>query len=74
MKYNIGNYYYQGNQIEIDKNEGWNIPKGIIEKNICKDSCCLKTDWCESYKEYFINSNVPNNQCEEYSNPLFRFK
>ena len=21
----------------------------------------------------FINSNVPNNQCEEYSNPLFRF-
>ena len=72
--YNLGNYYYQGNQIEIDKNEEWDIPEGVIEKNICKESCCLKTDWCESYKEYFIKSNVPNNQCEEYSNPLFRFK
>ena len=72
--YNLGNYYYQGNQIEIDKNEEWDIPDGVIEKNICKESCCLKTDWCESYKEYFIKSNVPNNQCEEYSNPLFRFK
>ncbi len=72
--YNLGDYYYQGEQIEIDKNEEWYIPDGIIEKNICNDSCCLNTDWCESYKEYFIESNVPNDKCEEYSNPLFRFK
>ena len=44
-----------------------------IEKNICDETCCLNTDWCESYKEYFIESNVPNDECEEYSNPLFRF-
>ena len=48
---------------------------GIYDlENICNDSCCLNTDWCESYKEYFIESNVPNDKCEEYSNPLFRFK
>tara|TARA_B100000965_G_scaffold78060_3_gene62028 strand:+ start:14351 stop:16528 length:2178 start_codon:yes stop_codon:yes gene_type:complete len=72
--YNLGNYYYQGNMVEIIKDDDWDIPDGIVEKNICKDSCCLKTDWCESYKEYFIKSTVPEEQCEEYSNPLFRFK
>ena len=72
--YNLGNYYYQGNIVEIIKNDDWDIPDGIVEKNICKDNCCLKTDWCESYKEYFIKSTVPDQQCEEYSNPLFRFK
>ncbi len=72
--YNLGNYYYQGNIVEIIKNDDWDIPEGIVEKNICKDNCCLKTDWCESYKEYFVESTVPNEQCEEYSNPLFRFK
>ena len=72
--YNLGNYYYQGNIVEIIKDDDWDIPNGIVEENICKDSCCLKTDWCESYKEYFIKSTVPEEQCEEYSNPLFRFK
>ena len=72
--YDLGNYYYLGNQIEINNKEEWDLPNGIVEKNICKESCCLKTDWCESYKEYFITSNVPNNECDEYSNPLFRFK
>ena len=72
--YNLGNYYYQGDMVEIIKDVDWDIPSGIVEKNICKDSCCLKTDWCESYKEYFIKSTVPEEQCEEYSNPLFRFK
>jgi len=72
--YRLGNYYSAGNQIEISKKEDWSIPDGIVEKNICKETCCLNTDWCESYKEYFIESNAPNEKCEEYSNPLFRFK
>ena len=72
--YKLGNYYSGGNQVEILKKEDWSIPEGIVEKNICKETCCLNTDWCESYKEYFIESNVPIEKCEEFSNPLFRFK
>ena len=72
--YELGNYYSSGNQIEISKKEDWIIPDGVIEKNICNETCCLNTDWCESYKEYFIETNVPIEKCEEYSNPLFRFK
>ena len=72
--YKLGNYFSSGKQVEISKKEDWSIPEGIVEKNICKETCCLNTDWCESYKEYFIESNAPNEKCEEYSNPLFRFK
>ena len=72
--YNLGNYYHLGKIVKINLKEDWEIPSGIIEKNICKDTCCLSTDWCDSYKEYFIDNNVPNETCQEYSNPLFRFK
>ena len=72
--YDMGDFYLSGKQIEISKKEDWDIPDGIVEKNICKETCCLNTDWCESYKEYFIESNAPIEECEEFSNPLFRFK
>ncbi len=72
--YDMGDFYLSGKQIKISKKEDWDIPDGIIEKNICKGTCCLSTDWCESYKEYFIESNAPIEKCEEFSNPLFRFK
>tara|TARA_B100001250_G_scaffold116660_1_gene98947 strand:+ start:519 stop:2576 length:2058 start_codon:yes stop_codon:yes gene_type:complete len=72
--YNLGNYYHSGSIIKIDTKEDWDIPNGVIEANICENTCCLGTDWCDSYKEYFIESNVPNQTCQEYSNPLFRFK
>ena len=72
--YKLGTYYSSKKQVEISKKEDWTIPDGIVEKNICKETCCINTDWCESYKEYFIESNAPNEKCEEYSNPLFRFK
>jgi len=72
--YKLGNYYSSGTKIEISKKADWTIPDGIVEKNICKETCCLNTDWCDSYKEYFIDSNAPIEKCEEYSNPLFRFK
>ena len=72
--YNLGNYYHSDNIIKINAKEDWNVPNGVIEASICEDTCCLGTDWCDSYKEYFIESNVPNQTCQEYSNPLFRFK
>jgi len=72
--YNLGNYYHSGNIIKINTKEDWDTPSGVIEANICEGTCCLGTDWCDSYKEYFIESNVPSETCQEYSNPLFRFK
>ncbi len=72
--YTLGEYKYLNNTMKLDKKSDWSIPKGVLKRNICKETCCLKTDWCESYKEYFLESNLPEEQCVEYSNPLFRFK
>ena len=72
--YTLGEYKYLNNTMKLDKKSDWSIPKGVLKRNICKETCCLKTDWCESYKEYFLESNLPKEQCVEYSNPLFRFK
>ena len=69
--YNLGNYYHLGKIVKINE-RNWEIPIGIIEKIYVK-SCCLSTDWCESYKEYFIENNVPNETCQNILT-LFRFK
>ena len=71
--YNRGYYQYLDKQINLDSKLGWNIPNDIESKNICKETCCLKTDWCEGDKEFFKVGNSPLNECEEFSNPLFRF-
>ena len=51
------------------------MPNNVIIKTICKNSCCLKTDCPESYKEYF-NANIldsnPIESCPD-ENPLKRF-
>ena len=72
--YSLGAFSYRGNTQELNKKTDWTVPNGVIKKSICKETCCLKTDWCESYNEYFLNDNIPKEQCEEYLNPLFRFK
>tara|TARA_Y100001970_G_C14221369_1_gene852893 strand:+ start:334 stop:2553 length:2220 start_codon:yes stop_codon:yes gene_type:complete len=71
--YNRGYFNYLDQKINLNNKEDWEKSDGIISKEICKDKCCLKTDWCESQKEYFKINNIPNEECEEYSNPLFRF-
>ena len=72
--YDLGEYETFDEKIILDSKSDWKIPDGIIQKDICNESCCLATDWCESYKEYFIENNIPAEKCEEFSNPLFRFK
>ena len=71
--YNQGYYQYLDKQEELDLKLDWAIPEEIVSKNICKNTCCLKTDWCEGEKEFFKLDNIPKAECEEYSNPLFRF-
>ena len=61
--YNLGNYYHLGKIVKINLKEDWEIPR-IIEKNICEDTCCLSTDWCDSYKEYFIESMYQMKHCK----------
>ena len=72
--YDLGEYEFNGEKIILDSKSDWDIPDGILQKNICNESCCLATDWCESYNEYFLEDNMPLEKCEEFSNPLFRFK
>tara|TARA_B100000401_G_scaffold403503_1_gene317096 strand:- start:2889 stop:5060 length:2172 start_codon:yes stop_codon:yes gene_type:complete len=72
--YSQGDYYYLNNAIPLNSRADWDIPEGVVKKSICEDTCCLQTEWCESYDEYFMENNSPNSQCEQYSNPLLRFK
>ena len=72
--YDLGEYEFNGEKIILDSKSDWDIPDGILQKNVCNESCCLATDWCESYNEYFLEDNIPQEKCEEFSNPLFRFK
>ena len=47
----------------------------IVEKEICISECCIKTDYCESYKEYFVEPYYPYNECSStLTNPLIRFQ
>ena len=72
--YELKEYNFLNETILLDDKAEWDIPDGIIQKKICKETCCLSTDWCDPYNEYFLEDNLPNEKCEEYSNPLFRFK
>ena len=67
------NYYnYLNQMIKLDNKEDWDMPNNIVVKDICNSSCCLKTEWCDSYKEYFNANNIPLEACRD-NNPLFRF-
>ena len=70
--YEKGNYSYLNQTIKLNSKEDWSMPKDVIIKDICNNTCCLKTEWCDSYKEYFNSDNIPKELCAD-SNPLFRF-
>ena len=72
--YSQGDYYYLNNAIPLNSRADWDMPEGVIKKSLCKDTCCLQTEWCENYDEYFLEDNYPESQCDQYSNPLLRFK
>ena len=72
--YSLGDFYYLNNTVSLNKKADWSVPDGVVKQSLCKETCCLKTDWCESYSEYFLEENIPTDKCEEYSNPLLRFK
>ena len=70
--YEKGSYSYLKQLIKLNNKIDWAIPNNVIIKDICKNTCCLKTEWCDSYKEYFSIDNIPIEKCSD-SNPLFRF-
>ena len=72
--YELEEYQFFNEKVILDKKSDWEIPDGVIKKNICKETCCLSTEWCDSYVEYFLENNIPHEECAEFSNPLFRFK
>jgi len=70
--YQKGSYAYLNQNIILDSKKDWEMPNDVIEVDICNNSCCLKTEWCDSYKEYFNSDYPPMEQCSD-SNPLTRF-
>ena len=72
--YTQGDYFYLNNAVSLNPKADWDMPDGVVKKSLCKDTCCLQTEWCENYDEYFLENNVPESECDQYSNPLLRFK
>jgi len=70
--YQKGSYTYLNQSIILDSKKDWDMPNDVIEVDICNNSCCLRTDWCDSYKEYFNSDYPPLERCSD-SNPLNRF-
>jgi len=70
--YEKGSYSYLKQTIKLDNKKDWSMPNNVIIKDICNNTCCLKSEWCDSYKEYFNIDNIPIEKCSD-SNPLFRF-
>ena len=70
--YDKGSYSYLKQLIKLNNKRDWAMPNNVIIKDICNNTCCLKTEWCDSYKEYFSIDNIPVEKCSD-SNPLFRF-
>jgi len=70
--YDKGSFSYLKQSIKLNNKKDWSMPNNVIIKDICNNTCCLKTEWCESYKEYFNVNNTPIEKCSD-SNPLFRF-
>ncbi|MCF7885064.1 MAG: PBP1A family penicillin-binding protein [Candidatus Marinimicrobia bacterium] len=44
------------------------IPKGIVEKAICKETKKLPTRFCPIEHEYFRKNNVPQTYCQKHGN------
>ncbi len=70
--YDKGSFSYLKQSIKLNNKKDWSMPNNVIIKDICNNTCCLKTEWCDSYKEYFNVNNIPLDKCSD-SNPLFRF-
>ena len=70
--YENGTFNYLNQTVKLNNKKDWIMPNNIVIKDICKNSCCLKTEWCDSYKEYFSLNNVPQEVCKD-KNPLLRF-
>tara|TARA_Y100001970_G_scaffold31323_1_gene38871 strand:- start:3208 stop:5418 length:2211 start_codon:yes stop_codon:yes gene_type:complete len=73
--YDKGYYNYLNQKIKLNSRKDWEMPNNIIVKDICNNTCCLKTEWCDSYKEYFNIDRLelePLEICSD-NNPLFRF-
>jgi penicillin-binding protein 1A len=73
--YDKGHYNYLNQKVKLNSRIDWEMPNNVIVKDICNNTCCLKTEWCDSYKEYFNIDRLeldPLETCSD-NNPLFRF-
>ncbi len=72
--YTTGEYKYLDSEILLDSKLDWDMPSGIIELDICKETHDKATRWCETEKSIFLNSNKPRESCQKHSSPFSRFK
>ena len=72
--YNIGEFTYLDETIELNSKLDWNPPDGIVRKQICSDSYQLATDTCPISSEIYMEKYVPEYYCNKHKNPFIRFQ
>ena len=72
--YNIGEFTYLDETIELNSKLDWNPPDGIVRKQICSDSYLLATDTCPISSEIYMEKYVPEYYCNKHKNPFIRFQ
>ena len=72
--YNIGEFTYLDETIELNSKLDWNPPDGIVRKQICSDSYQLATDTCPISSEIYMEKYVPEYYCNKHKNPFIRFE
>ncbi len=72
--YNLGEYTYLDESIELNSKLDWDPPDGIVRKQICSESYQLSTDTCPISSEIYLEKYVPDSYCDKHQNPFIRFK
>ena len=72
--YELGEYQSKDGTILLDKRSNWNMPKGVIEIDICDETYDKATQFCNIKKEFYLKNNQPRNICQKHSSPFSRFQ
>ena len=72
--YDLGEYIYLDESIELNSKLDWKPPNGIVRKNICSESYLLANDTCPLSSELYLDKYAPNVFCKKHENPFNRFR
>ena len=68
-------YYVSGDVNKVlDPSKDWDIPRDVVEVEICSETYKLPTRFCKKDREIFLKQYKPTEICGVHYNPFTRFK